>query len=313
MPSTAGLDDELYRVNRPLLMSIAYRMLGSVSEAEDIVQEAFLRYHRSAGSGEAVESPKAYLSTVTTRLAIDHLRSARMRREHYVGQWFPEPVLTGENEVERHAEIAESLSMAFLVLLERLSPVERAVFLLREVFDFGYAEIAEIVGKGETNVRQIAVRARRHVEAGRPRFETDRQRRDELAHRFFAALEAGDLAGLLSTLAPDVTMAGDGGGKAPAVLEPVQGRERVARFLLGLMRQGVRLRLEMRPEEVNGEAGSVITDPGGRVVTVMVLNIASGVVHGIRSVVNPDKLGHLGPVANFGELLKADRESRHDE
>lgn len=166
-------------------------MLGSVSEAEDVVQEAFVRYHTAAGGGEAIGSPKAYLATVTTRIAIDQLRSARTRREHYVGQWLPEPLLTGENQVERYAELNESLSMAFLVLLERLSPVERAVFLLREVFDYSHAEIAEMVGKSAANVRQIAVRARRHVDEGRPRYETDRSGHDELARRFFAALKDG--------------------------------------------------------------------------------------------------------------------------
>ncbi|HJS26217.1 MAG TPA: sigma-70 family RNA polymerase sigma factor, partial [Actinomycetota bacterium] len=170
-----------YQELRPLMFSIAYRMLGSASEAEDIVQEAFLRFHRETGKGTAIESPKAYLSTVTTRLSIDHLRSARVRRERYVGTWLPEPVLSDEEpDIAPHADTADSLSMAFLVLLESLSPVERAVFLLREVFDYGYDEIARVVGKSEDNCRQIAVRARRQVEARKPRFEASRARREEL-------------------------------------------------------------------------------------------------------------------------------------
>ena len=180
---------ELYEDLRPLMFSIAYRMVGSVGDAEDIVQEAFLRFHRASGEGEEIESPKAYLSAITTRLGIDHLRSARVRREQYVGTWLPEPVLTDpESDVELHAETADSLSMAFLVLLESLSPVERAVFLLREVFEYGYDEIARVIGKTEDNCRQIAVRARRQVDAKRPRFEASRKRREELARRFFDAV-----------------------------------------------------------------------------------------------------------------------------
>jgi RNA polymerase sigma-70 factor, ECF subfamily len=189
VPQEAGVS-ELYEELRPLMFSIAYRMLGSASDAEDIVQEAFLRFHRESGKGTAIDSPKAYLSAVTTRLAIDHLRSARVRRERYIGTWLPEPVLTDSgSDVTQHAETADSLSMAFLVLLESLTPVERAVFLLREVFDYGYDEIATVVGKSEENCRQIAVRARRQVEAKKPRFEASRKRREELARRF---LRSGD-------------------------------------------------------------------------------------------------------------------------
>ncbi len=300
-------DEGVYEAIRPLLFSIAYRMVGSVSEAEDLVQEAFLRYHQAL-DGEAVASPKAYLSAVTTRLAIDHLRSARVRREQYVGAWLPEPILTDpESEAERHAETADSLSLAFLVLLERLSPVERAVFLLREVFGYGYDEIAEIVRKTEDNVRQIAVRARRHVEQARPRFEADHRRREELARRFFAAIEQGDTEGLVSMLAADVVLYGDGGGKAPAVAEPVVGRERVARFLLGLARQARRLGLRLRPTEVNGQPGVMATDGEGRPVGVTSLDIADGVVQAVRSVVNPDKLRHLGPVAESVTRWRGER------
>src|SRR5919198_618492 len=231
---------EAHEELRPLLFSIAYRMIGSVAEAEDVVQEAFLRFHQATLAGTEVENPKAYLSSVTTRLAIDHLRSARARRERYVGPWLPEPLITDEeSEVERHAETADSLSMAFLLLLERLSPVERAVFLLREVFGHGYDEIAEVVGKSEDNCRQLAVRARRRIQEGKPRFEASKRERDTLARRFFAAMEEGDVEGLKELLAADAGMYGDGGGKAPAVGRPVHGAERVARLLHGLARQGV--------------------------------------------------------------------------
>jgi RNA polymerase sigma-70 factor (ECF subfamily) len=296
---------EVFEGTRPLLLAIAYRMLGSVSEAEDIVQEAFLRYHRTVGGSakKAVGSPKAYLVTVTTRLAIDQLRSARSRREQYVGQWLPEPVLNADSPVERHAELNESLSMAFLLLLERLSPVERAVFLLREVFDYGHREIAAMVGKPEASVRQIAVRARRHVEDGRRHSEIDPVAHAELAGRFFTALQAGNIDDLMAVLASDVTMIGDGGGRAPALAEPATGRERVARFLLGLARLASRLELRLRLEQVNGEPGAVIVDPAGRVAAVMAVEIADGSVRAIRSVVNPAKLRHLGPVVNLGELM----------
>src|SRR5687768_13754837 len=233
VPQEAGVS-ELYEELRPLMFSIAYRMVGSASDAEDIVQEAFLRFHRESGKATAIDSPKAYLSTVTTRLSIDHLRSARVRRECYFGTWLPEPVLTDPgSEVTQHAETADSLSMAFLVLLESLTPVERAVFLLREVFDYGYEEIAAVVGKSEENCRQIAVRARRQIEAKRPRFEASRKRREELARRFFEAVMNGDTTGLIDLLAADVVVYADGGGKGPAFPRPVFGRDKVARLLLG--------------------------------------------------------------------------------
>ena len=294
-----------YEDLRPLLFSIAYRMLGSAGEAEDIVQEAFLRHHRAAEEGERITSPKAWLSAVTTRLAIDHLRSARVRRERYVGPWLPEPLLTDTApDAARHAETADSLSLAFLVVLERLSPVERAVFLLREVFDYPYDEIARIVERSEDNCRQIAVRARRHVEAGRPRFETSRRERDEIARRFFAAWEEGDLEGLEALLAADAAVYGDGGGKAPAAARPVLGREKAARFLLGLARQSRVAGLSVRPVEVNGQAGAIAEDAEGRVAGVVALDIAGGRVLAVRSVVNPDKLDHLGEPADLPELFR---------
>src|SRR4051794_38119710 len=211
MTERENLLDEL----RPVSFAIAYRMLGSVSEAEDVVQEALLRVHQTLDGGERIESPRAYVSTITTRLAINELRSARARRERYYGEWLPEPIVTdGEDDPARHAETADSLSLALLRLLESLSPEQRAVLLLHDVFDYGYPQVAAIVGKSEDNVRQLASRARRHVEQGRPRFQTSREQRQELAERFFQAAEQGDLAGLESLLAHDVELTGDGGGKA---------------------------------------------------------------------------------------------------
>jgi RNA polymerase sigma-70 factor (ECF subfamily) len=289
---------EAYQELRPLLFSIAYRMVGSVSEAEDIVQETFLRFHRAVREGTQVESPKAYLSAVTTRLAVNHLRSARVRRERYVGTWLPEPLLTDTAEdAAQHAETADSVSMAFLVLLESLSPVERAVFLLREVFGYGYDEIAGVVDKTEDNCRQLAARARRHVEARRPRFEASRQQRDELARRFFAAVKDGDTEGLVGVLAADAVMYGDGGGKAPALATPIHGRQRVARLLLGLGRQARHTGTHIRAAAINGQPGALALDPDGRLIGAVCLDIADGQVQTVRSIVNPDKLRHLGPVA----------------
>jgi RNA polymerase sigma-70 factor (ECF subfamily) len=294
---------------RPLMFSIAYRMLSSVGDAEDLVQEAFLRYERALAGGDEIESPKAYLSAVVTRLAIDHLRSARVRRERYVGQWLPEPLLTdeGAEDPAAHAEQADSLSMAFLLLLERLSPVERAVFLLHDVFGYGYDEIAQIVGKSEANCRQLATRARRHVEAEKPRFEASRRQRDELAARFFAAASKGDLDGLVEMLAADAVVYGDGGGKAPQWSRPIVGAERVARLFANLGRQMAEVGLSVQPHQVNGQPGAVVLDPEGRVVNALSLEIVDGAVQTVRSVINPDKLHHLGPVADAWALLRSRR------
>ena len=291
---------------RPRAFAIAYRMLGSVSEAEDVVQEAFLRLYRAEQEGERIESPRAYLSTVVTRLAIDGLRSARARRETYVGEWLPEPLLTSaEDDPARHAEVADSLSLAFLVLLETLSPEQRAVFLLREVFDYPYDQIAEIVGKNEANVRQLAVRARRHVEERRTRFDASREQRDQLADRFFAAAQEGDMPALEAVLAEDVELHGDGGGKAPALARALFGRSRVARTLRNWVRAAPRMGgMTMRRVAVNGQPGATLLDRDGRVFCVMALDIADGEIQGIRSIVNPDKLSHLGEVADVGALLR---------
>jgi RNA polymerase sigma-70 factor (ECF subfamily) len=244
-------------------------------------------------------------------LAIDELRSARARREQYVGEWLPEPVITDSpDDPARHAEMADSLSLALLVLLESLSPEQRAVLLLRDVFDYGYDEIAPIVGKSEANVRQLASRARAHVEQGRPRFQTSREQRDELARRFFAAVQDGDLAGLEALLAHDAVLTGDGGGKVPALARPLRGRSRVARALLNWVRVASRIPgVSMRPVEVNGAPGALLLDGEGRVVGVWAIETAGGEVTRLNSIVNPDKLGHLGPVGDMWALLDALRRS----
>ena len=288
---------------RPLAFAIAYRMLGSVAEAEDIVQEAFLRLHRARQQGVAVESPKAYLATLATRIAIDHLRSARVRRESYYGTWLPEPVLgEGEPSMDKQAERAESVSMAFMLILEALSPVERAVFLLREAFDYSYEEIAEIVQKSEDNVRQIFARARRHIDAGKRRFEPSAAKRTEIAERFFAACERGELSGLVEMLAADAAFYSDGGGKVTAVTRPVTGADRVARLMAGFFAKFEKVGMRLVPVDVNGQPGAKVLDESGGVVSLWSLDTADGTVHCIRSVSNPDKLRHLGPLSNLLEL-----------
>ena len=296
-------EEDLLRELRPVAFGIAYRMLGSVAEAEDVVQEALLRLHGALESGERIESPRAYVATVATRLAIDQLRSARVRRESYVGEWLPEPLVA--DEATTQAEMADSLSLAFLVLLESLSPEQRAVLLLHDVFDYDYDEIARIVGKSEDNARQLASRARRHLEERRPRFESSREQREELARRFFAAARDGDLGSLESLLAHDVVLRGDGGGKVPALARSLHGRNRVARTLRNWMKQGARIPgVAMREVEVNGQPGVVITDGEGRVISVMALEVAGGQVRSVNSIVNPDKLRHIGAVADTRALLK---------
>jgi RNA polymerase sigma-70 factor (TIGR02957 family) len=306
MTDRERLLDEL----RPGAFAIAYRMLGSVSEAEDVVQEALLRVHRALDAGEQIASPRAFVVTVTTRLAINELRSARARREHYVGQWLPEPIITdGHDDPARNAETADSLSLAMLVLLESLSPEQRAVLLLHDVFDYGYPEIAAIVGKTEDNARQLATRARRHVKQRRPRFQTTRGQHDELARRFFAAVEHGDLAGLEALLAHDVKLTGDGGGKVPTLARSLRGRSRVARQLINGIRQVARRLpgVSMRPVEVNGGPGALFLDPQQLLIGVWALDIADGQITSISSIVNPDKLTHLGPLADFRSLLRSAR------
>src|SRR5215207_4976579 len=299
------MTEEEFDELRPSAFAIAYRMLGSVSEAEDVVQEGFLRLHRVRAGGERIESQRAYLSTVVSRLSLDQLRSARVRRETYVGEWLPEPlVASADDDPARKAEIADSLSLAFLVLLESLSPEQRAAFLLREGFDEPYDRIAEIVGTSEQNARQLAARARRHVEERRPRFEASREQREQLATRFFAAAEEGDLHALEELLAHDVMLRGDGGGKAPAVKRAIHGRARVARTLIGGLRAASRLGITTRREEVNGQPGALFVDREGRLIAVMSLDVAEGQIQSVSSIDNPDKLRHLGPLADLGALLR---------
>jgi RNA polymerase sigma-70 factor (TIGR02957 family) len=303
MTDREHLLDEL----RPASFAIAYRMLGSVSEAEDVVQEALLRVHEALDAGEQIASPRAFVATVTTRLAINELRSARARRERYVGEWLPEPIITdGDDDPARHAETADSLSLALLVLLESLSPEQRAVLLLHDVFDYRYPEIAAIVGKSEDNVRQLATRARRHVELRRPRFQTTREQRNELAARFLAAAEQGDLAALEALLAHDVELTGDGGGKVPSLARALHGRNRVARTIINWVRQGARLAgASLRPVEVNGGPGALLLDGQQRLISVWALDTAGGQITTISAIINPDKLTHLGPVADIKSLLSS--------
>ncbi len=318
----AGITDRMsdrdiaavYESLRPLLFSIAYRMLGTVTEAEDIVQEAFLRYHRAVAQHGQPDSPKAYLATVVTRLSIDELRSARSRRESYIGDWLPEPLLTGPESLGQpvidpaeHAEQADSLSMAFLLLLERLTPLERAVFLLHDVFGYGFDEAAGVVGRSATACRQLAHRARQHIEAGRPRFDVAAAERAALAERFFAAVGDGDMDGLLALLAADVEVHGDNGGIPPAWRKPIVGREHVGRVLAAIGNQVRHLHGSIRRTEVNGQPGALALASDGSLVAVLSIDIADGQVQTVRSVISRAKLRHLGPLADLDSLQRQRR------
>ena len=303
------MDPSQYTEYRPLMFSIAYRMTGSVSDAEDIVQEAFLR----AGKEAEVTSPRAYLATITTRLAIDHLRSARVRRESYVGTWLPEPLIgtsfrdfggfSGEPDPAELAETSDSLSMAFLVLLESLAPAERAVFLLREVFGYDYREIAGITGKTEAACRQVFTRARRHIDEGRPRFETSRAEGEELTALFLAAAAGGDMTSLLERLAPDVLFYGDSGGKGETTfIAPVYGRERVAEVVRIQVERTLQLGASLRPAWVNQQPGVLACDADGDLIAVIAFDVLDGQVQAIRAVANPEKLRHIGPVSRTWHL-----------
>ena len=293
---------------RPLLFAIGYRILGSVTEAEDAVQETWLRYQSSPTQPR---STKAFLAAVVTRVSIDVLRSARVRREEYVGPWLPEPLLTDlYQDPARSAELADSVSMAALLLLERLTPLERAVFVLREVFGFGFPEIASVVGRSEAACRQLAVRARRHMEVGRPRFDADRRERQELAARFFDALRDGDIEGLRELLAADVQMVGDGGGKAPAFTRSVIGADNVARVLALNFPALARVDARVEPREVNGQPGAILRDRDGKVLGTVILDVLGGQIQTIRSVVNPDKLGHVGPLADPWAMAREVKQAR---
>ncbi|SDN73278.1 RNA polymerase sigma-70 factor [Geodermatophilus sp. DSM 45219] len=293
---------------RSLLFAIAYRILGSVSEAEDAVQETWLRFESSP---TRPTSTKAFLSAVVTRISIDVLRSARVRREEYVGQWLPEPLLDDPYEdPARSAELADSVSMAALLLLERLSPLERAVFVLREVFGFGFPEVASAVGRSEAACRQLAVRARRHMDAGRPRFEADRREREELAKRFFDAFTEGDVDGLRELLAADVQLVGDGGGKAPQLARAVIGAAKVARLLASIAPPLVRIDVTFEPHEINGQPGAIFRDRDDKVLFTWTLDVLDGRIQTIHSLINPDKLGHLGPVADAWAVTREVSQAR---
>jgi RNA polymerase sigma-70 factor, ECF subfamily len=293
---------------RPLLFSIAYRILGSVTEAEDAVQETWLRYESSATQPRSV---KAFLSAIVTRTSINVLRSARVRREEYVGEWFPEPLLTDPYEdPERSAELADSVSMAALLLLERLSPLERAVFVLREVFGFSFPEVASAVGRSEAACRQLSLRARRHMDEGRPRFEADRSEREKLAARFFDALREGDVNHLRDLLAADVQLAGDAGGKVPALAKTIVGPDKVARVLAAFFPLLVRIDVTFEPRDVNGQPGAIFRDRDNKVLFTLTLDMLDGQIQTIRSVSNPDKLGHVGPVADAWAVSREVNQAR---
>jgi RNA polymerase sigma-70 factor (ECF subfamily) len=299
--------EEEFEELRPLLFSISYRILGSVTEAEDGVQETWLRY---ATTSTQPRSTKNFLSATVTRISIDVLRSARVRREEYVGPWFPEPLLTDPyQDPERAAELADSVSMAALLLLERLSPLERAVFVLREVFRFEFEEVASAVGRSEAACRQLASRARRHMQDGRPRFETDRSKREKLAERFFDALKGGDVDGLRELLAADAQLVNDGGGQIGGKGR-VYGVETVARVLVAAMPSFIQIGAVLEAHEVNGQPGAILRDRDGRVISTWTLDILDGRIQTIRSVINPDKLGHLGPIADARAVIREKNRAR---
>jgi RNA polymerase sigma-70 factor (TIGR02957 family) len=299
----AELHDEL----RPLMFSIAYRMLGSVAEAEDVVQDAFLRLHTTTTAGTRLDSPEAFATTVTTRLAIDALRSARVKREQYVGSWLPEPLLAdSEADPSWRIEMDETVSIAFLSVLERLSPLERAVFVLREVFDYGYGDIAAVIERSEQTCRQLMSRARRHLAQADTRREDSAAQRDELASRFFAALRQGDVAGLERLLVADAVFYGDGGGKAPAISHPIQGRGQVVRFILGLLRRGAELDARTEPAEANGMPALRLVNASGELLGVMAVEVVDGHVRSVLNQINPDKLRHLGRVGDLTALMRGE-------
>jgi RNA polymerase sigma-70 factor (ECF subfamily) len=300
--------EELIDALRPVSFAIAYRMLGSVADAEDIVQEALIRTHQAVAAGQQLDSPQAFVATVTTRLAIDELRSARVRREQYVGEWLPEPIVTdGLDDPASQAELADSLSIAMLRLLEDLSPEQRATLLLHDVFDYRYGEIAEMIGKSEANTRQLGARARRHVEEGRPRFQTSREQRDELARTFFAAAREGDLGALEALLAADISLTGDGGGKVPSLPRTIRGRGRVAKTIRNWLRIRGRVGGSIREVQINGAPGAMLLDDDGRLFGVWSLDIVGTEIISISSIVNPEKLAHIGALADITAVLDTGR------
>ena len=286
-PDTKSSDTTTFTEQRKYLLSVAYRMTGSMSDAEDLLQEAFLRWQQA--TTQEVRSPRAFLTTVVVRLALNHLDSARVRREQYVGEWLPEPILT--TSTHDPIELAESLTMAFLVLLESLTPPERAVFLLHEVFDFSHTEIAAILDKTEAACRQLLTRAKQAVRQRRPRFEPQPGAAQQLTQQFTTAMQTGDLDTLMSLMHDDITAYSDGGGQTKAAIIPILGKDHVARFLTGITRKNGDS-ITRRFAEINGQPG-ILAFNNGKVRGAAVLDTDEGRIRNIYLVVNPDKLHHL--------------------
>ena len=282
---------DVFNQHRPILFALAYRMLGSAADAEDLLQETYIRWQERSEVG--IESPRAFLVTIVTRLCINHLQSARVKREEYFGQWLPEPLITapGHNPLMSF-EITESLSLAFLLLLERLTPVERAVLVLREVFDYEYAEIASILNQSEPSCRQVLRRARQHIKEDRTRFYASQERREELLSRFSEASAQGDLEGLVSLLSKDAVFYSDGGGKAPALPRPIYGPQNIARGVLEGLKKLVPKNLVRRFVEINGQPG-IVSYLDDRPFSVFTLDVADGLISRIYVVTNPEKLKRI--------------------
>ena len=290
------MSDEPFLTHRSLLFTVAYETLGSAADAEDVVQETWLRWAAIGDAArEEVRDPRAYLVRILTRQALNRLRSVSRRREEYVGQWLPEPLLTSP-DVAEDVELAESVSIAMLTVLETLGPAERAVFVLREVFDVSYEEIAEAVGKSAATVRQIAHRARAHVAARRPRIQVSRTEQRQVVQRFLAALSTGDVQGLMDVLAPDVVLVADGGGLAPAARHPVEGIARVLAFLSRFTELAPNA--EVVTVLLNGAVAARI-DPAGELNTAVTFVVEDGRIARIYAIRNPHKLGRLEKVAEL--------------
>jgi len=280
-----------FEAHRRALTGLAYRMLGSRAEAEDVVQDAYLRWH--AADRAAIEAPRSYLGTVVARLCLDRMKSAQARRELYVGQWLPEPVVDEAFEDESAGDVAHDISVALIMLLERLPPLERASFLLHDVFGVDFAEVARTLGRGEAACRQLAARARAHVQAERPRFQASSEEGHRLAAAFRRAADAGDIAALSRLLAEDAVLYSDGGGKRAAALNPIYGAEKILRFLAGVTRKNPALaEIEARPAAINGLAGFVLREPDGAIATLAIEH-RNGRIVAIYITRNPDKLAHV--------------------
>jgi RNA polymerase sigma-70 factor (ECF subfamily) len=284
-------DSEPFLDYRPLLFAIAYRMLGSVADAEDAVQETYLRWHRARGSGEQIHSPKAWLTTVLSRVCLDQLGSARVKREQYIGPWLPEPLAGVSPDIAETAADFDSLSLAFLVLLESLSPKERAVFLLHDVFGYDFATVGNIIGETAAYCRQLAKRARAHMTERRPRFAADPDHRERLTEQFLHAVTEGDLPALVATLTEDVTIVSDGGGKVNAARKPIVGRDKVAQFLTNLSRLAPAA-TRFRIESINGQPG-IVTLVDGALQSVATFDVTEDGIRTIYNVVNPEKLQRI--------------------